>query len=289
MTVPRGSAGSTASSANSTPPVFLLDDADALNSGFLSGSRTTALSGVGVGDSFDLTGSEGKHALVQRLQRSETVNLVDGAGLRLTASVVEPIPGGLRLQVTAVAQEPQPSVAITLVQALAKADRDELAISTAVEVGVDAIVPWQADRSIVIWRADKAAKAKSRWVDAVRSAAKQARRAYLPLVADVVNSKQLSALIHHTIEQGGKAWVLDAAGTVTAANAGLPNVTQNLGLLIVVGPEGGISPAELEAFQAAGAELVRLGPHIMRTSTAGPIAVSRAAERLGRWELNQAP
>jgi len=291
----------------STPPVFIFDNA-------------AALTGLVPGDLVELTGAEGKHAQVQRLQPGEPLDVVDGRGLRLHCEVSESITGGLRLVVIGVAAEPSAATNIVLVQALAKADRDELAISTAVEVGVDQVQPWQADRSIVIWRADKAAKAKQRWVDAIRAATKQARRAWVPLVHDAVNSKQLAARIAAVVSHGGAAWVLDAAGTVTAATAELPNrhsarseaetqnlqvpapdsparhsarseaETQNLQvpapeLLIIVGPEGGISGTELNAFQQAGAQLVRLGSHIMRTSTAGPIAVALAAERLGRWDV----
>jgi len=268
-----------------TPPVFLWDDAPV----------------TPVGATVELLGAEGKHALVQRLAPGERVDVVDGQGLRLACTVTDQIPGGLRLGVFSSTQEPIPMPRITLVQALAKSDRDELAISTAVEVGVYAILPWRADRSIVVWRGDRATKAHSRWVEAVRAATKQARRAWLPPVAHVVSSKQLAIRIASVVEQGGAAWVLEAAGTTTAATAALTNRAQankaqanaaqankaqaaEQELLIIVGPEGGISPTELAAFQAAGAELVRLGPHIMRTSTAGPIAVARAAERLGRWE-----
>jgi len=271
---------------NSTPPVFFLDDAAAV-------SRLTP------GDAMELTGAEGKHAQVQRLTPGEPVTLTDGRGLRISGQVAGQIPTGLAITILDIGQEPAPEVVITLVQALAKSDRDELAISTAVEVGVDAIVPWQADRSIVIWRPDKAEKARQRWVSAIRAATKQARRTWLPPVQHLVNSKQLANQIETTVNHGGAAWVLDAQGTDTAATAALPTNSEGSGqqneatadpldlkspeLLIIVGPEGGIAPTELHAFTEAGAQLVRLGPHIMRTSTAGPVAVARAAERLGRW------
>jgi len=281
--------------ANTTAPVFLFDDA-------------AALAEVVPGSVLRLEGAEGKHALVQRLQVGEPADLVDGHGSRARCVVTGVERNGLSFEVLDIVREPQPGVSLTLVQALAKGGRDELAIETAVEVGVDAIVPWQADRSIVQWRADKAAKSKAKWVDAVRAATKQARRAFLPPVDDVVNSKQLAKRIEQVVHDGGAAWVLDAGGNVTAATAELPIESscaqsqdpaptidsaapakasaQNdsfSALLVIVGPEGGNSPAELDAFTKAGAQLVKLGPHIMRTSTAGPIAVSRAAERLGRW------
>ena len=268
------SAGSTPSAkpdGGATPPVFLIDDKGALT-GLTSGY-------------FDLSGPESKHAQVQRIQVGESIDVVDGQGLRLKCKVENTSDFRFHLKVIDSVQEPAPAVKITLVQALAKSDRDELAITTAVEVGVDAVQPWQADRSIVIWRADKAEKAKAKWQDAVRSAAKQARRAWVPPVYPVVNSKLLAKQIASIVQDGGVAWVLDAAGTITVGDAMLPpsNSADDKELLIIVGPEGGISGSELQLFQDAGAQLVRLGPHIMRTSTAGPIAVSRAVERFGRW------
>lgn len=234
------------------------------------------------GRPFELTGDEAKHAKVLRLQQGELIDVVDGSGLRVVASVVENSGTSLVLQTQSASIDQLPGPGITLVQALAKSDRDEIAIATAVECGVDAIVPWQADRSIVQWRGDRAAKSHSKWVAAVHSATKQSRRSYEPIVQDLVNSKNLTALIDATVGDSGAVWILDGLGETAIAEAPLP--TDSVAkLLIIVGPEGGISEAELKQFKGVGASLVRLGPHVMRTSTPGPIAVAFASQRLGRW------
>ncbi|NKY40711.1 RsmE family RNA methyltransferase, partial [Cellulomonas septica] len=123
------------------------------------------LAGVVAGVTYLLDGSEGRHAgVVQRRGPGERVDVVDGAGVRLVG-VVESVGGeGVHLRVDDVVVEPAPHVALVLVQALAKGDRDEMAIEAATEVGADGVLPWQADRSIVVWRGERAAKSRARWL-----------------------------------------------------------------------------------------------------------------------------
>ena len=245
------------------------------------------LASLDAGDRYLLTGDEGRHArVVQRREVGEAIDLVDGRGLRLRC-VVSGLPDGsggkpqsLELEVTARVVEPAPTPEITLVQALAKGDHSEMAITTAVETGVNAVVPWQADRSIVIWRGDRAEKSRAKWEAAVTAAAKQSRRAYIPTVEPPVNTAQLVNLVKETVADQGVALVLDAAGAISLEAAKLP---VNGKILVIVGPEGGISDTELAALNAAGANSVRLGQYIMRSSTAGPVAIAVIAMKLGRW------
>jgi len=244
-----------------------------------------ALGTLGPGDVYVLDGAEGRHAgVVQRRGPGERLDVVDGAGTRLRC-VVDVVEGGeVRLRVDEVVAEPAPGVVLTLVQALAKGDRDELAVEAAVEVGVDAVVPWQADRSVVVWRGQRAAKSRAKWVATVRSAVKQARRACLPSVAEPVTSRQLAGRVREVVAAGGAAVVLHEAATTALADVALPAPSSAPpALLVVVGPEGGISDAEVAALEEAGAVTARLGPHVLRTSTAGPVAVALLSERLGRW------
>jgi len=254
-----------------TAPLFLADAA--------------VLAPLQVGDHLTLDGDEGRHArVVQRRQVGELLDVSDGHGLRLRC-VIDALPenakSALDLQIQERIAEPAAEPRITLVQALAKGDHSEMAITTAVETGVDAVIPWQADRSIVVWRGDRAVKSAAKWTAAVTAAAKQSRRAWIPPVEAAVNSDQLAALVRQVSQNGGTALVLDAAGDMSLSAVPLPNAGQ---ILIIVGPEGGISDAELTALNAAGAISVRLGPEIMRSSTAGPVAVAIIAMRLGRWE-----
>ena len=184
------------------------------------------------------------------------------------------------LRVEEVVQEPAPDVVVTLVQALAKGDRDEMAIEAATEVGVDAVVPWQAERSIVVWRGDRAAKSRARWLGTVRAAAKQSRRARVPDVEVALDGRGLTERVRAVVAAGGVALVLHEDAGEPLAATGLPEAGE---CLVVVGPEGGIGEGELGRLVEAGARAVRLGPHVLRTSTAGPVALAMLAERLGRW------
>ncbi len=271
-------------------PVFLVE------SGALAATRP--------GGTYLLDGAEGRHAgVVQRRCAGERVDIVDGAGVRLECLVGAVGGEGVTLQVVARTDERAPEVALVLVQALAKGDRDELAIEAATEVGADAVVPWQAERSVVVWRGDRSAKSRLRWLATVRAAAKQSRRAWIPEVELAVDGRGLVERVQRTVGAGGVALVLheeaseplarvDLArlGATTVADDGSSatadgtrGVGQRREVLVVVGPEGGISARELEALVGAGAIAVRLGPHVLRTSTAGPIALALLAQRLGRW------
>jgi 16S rRNA (uracil1498-N3)-methyltransferase len=246
---------------------------------------------VAAGATYTLGGTEGRHAgVVQRKRVGERVDVVDGAGTRLRCTVTHADGGTLALTVDDVVREPAPDVVVTLVQALAKGDRDELAVEAAVEVGADAVVPWQSERSVVVWRGERAVKSHARWVATVRSATKQARRAWLPPVDDAHTTKQLAARTRAVVAAGGAVVVLHEEATTPLAAVPLPAPAPGAAsggpapeLLVVVGPEGGIAEAELAALVEAGATAARLGPHVLRTSTAGPVAVALLSERLGRW------
>jgi len=270
-------------------PVFLAEAGD--------------LGSLAPGDTYLLDGLEGRHAgVVQRRGVGERIDVVDGAGLRLTCRVTAVQASEVTLEVVSVEREPSDGVSVVLVQALAKGDRDELAIEAATEAGVDAVLPWQAERSVVVWRGDRAAKSRARWVATVRAATKQARRASLPGVGDVVDAKGLAARTAQVVAAGGTVLVLHEEATLPIAQAALPALGAGAQepaaqtpedsatgsdapreILVVVGPEGGISERECTLLTEAGATLVRLGPHVLRTSTAGPIAVALLSERLGRW------
>ncbi|MDQ2624284.1 MAG: 16S rRNA (uracil(1498)-N(3))-methyltransferase [Actinomycetota bacterium] len=249
---------------------------------FLAGHGT--LDGIEAGHTYLLDGTEGRHAgVVQRRGVGERIDVVDGAGVRLHTVVEEVASHGLTLRVEAREIEPSPEPALVLVQALAKGDRDELAVEAATELGVDAVVPWQAERSVVVWRGERAAKSQARWRATVRGAVKQSRRAREPEVEDPVDSKALAHRVERTVASGGAALVLHESADDGVAGA-LSSVAAARGeVLVVVGPEGGISDRELEALVAAGALAVRLGPHVLRTSTAGPAALALLAHHLGRW------
>ncbi|MCC9204679.1 16S rRNA (uracil(1498)-N(3))-methyltransferase [Arthrobacter sp. zg-Y769] len=242
------------------------------------------VSAAGPGDVFRLEGPEARHAVsVKRLGIGESVDVVDGAGRRLTGTVTETGASVLELRVENVLNEPAASERFLLVQALAKGDRDEQAVEAATELGVDAVIPWQSDRSIVRWRAEKAAKGQAKWQALTSAAAKQSRRSRIPVVEPALDSRALPArladlnlvLVLHEEADVPLAEALQKLGTRTDDAAA--------DIAVVVGPEGGISPAELAALRGVGAVAVRLGPHVLRSSTAGPSALAVLNQLLGRW------
>ncbi len=232
-----------------------------------------------VGGVFVLGGDEARHAAtVRRLAPGEAVDIADGAGYRLRGTITDGAPGTLAVVVESAAQEEPPAERLVLIQALAKGDRDEQAIEAATELGVDAVVPWQAERSIVRWRADKALKGRAKWESVVTGAAKQSRRAWIPEVHPLIDSARLpgwSARFERVIV------LSETAGNPLAAL-----VDGRLGgdsTAIIVGPEGGISERELLALTESGALVAQLGPHVLRSSSAGPAALVLLNHLLGRW------
>ncbi|MDF2559585.1 MAG: rRNA ((1498)-N(3))-methyltransferase [Microbacterium sp.] len=238
---------------------------------FLVESSTDA----GVGDTVSLTGAEAKHAaVVRRLRVGEAVTVGDGAGVWLTGAAEEVSPTRVEVRISDRVEHPAPSPRILLVQALAKGDRDELAVQAACELGVDEIVPWQASRSVSRWEGPKAVKGRERWATIVREAAKQAHRAWVPEVTAPVSTKQLAERA-----SAQRVLLLDPTASVRLSEI----EADGRDLVLVVGPEGGISDEELDRLTAAGAERVLLGDTVLRTSTAGPAAIAVLSVALGRW------
>jgi 16S rRNA (uracil1498-N3)-methyltransferase len=234
--------------------------------------------GTGADGSYVLTGPEGRHAVsVRRLRPGEGLVLTDGAGRWAEAEVVG-AEGKDRLVVRLgeVAEEPAQSPRITVVQALPKGDRGELAVETMTEVGVDAIVPWAAARCVTQWKGDRGLKALGKWRATAREAGKQSRRVRFPDVADAATTKQVAALL----ADADFAAVLHESGDEPLATAELPASGD---IVLVVGPEGGVSPEELAMFAQAGAKAYRLGRSVLRTSTAGTAAAALLLGRSGRW------
>lgn len=242
------------------------------------------LDGMRSGAEYLLDGTEGRHAgVVQRRGPGERVDVVDCTGVRLRGRVLRVTVDGVHLAVDEVRREQRTWPALVLAQALAKGDRDELAIEAATELGADTVVPWQAERSIVVWRGERAARSRARWLGTVRTATKQSRRSRVPDVEHAVDTAALATRVASLVGAGGVALVLHEAATVPLATAALPEPGRQAEVLVVVGPEGGVAPGELADLTGAGALPVRLGPLVLRTSTAGPAALALLNDRLARW------
>jgi 16S rRNA (uracil1498-N3)-methyltransferase len=243
-----------------TPPVFFCDS----SAGFES-------------ERFTLTGAEGRHATtVRRLAAGERVDVTDGSGRLARCEVVGVRPGELDLVVRARLAEPAPRCRIVVVQAVLKGDRGELAVELMTEVGVDEMVPWAAERCVARWRPDRQDKALSRWRSTAREAAKQSRRARFP----VVTEQAATAEVARRVSGASAALLLDPTADCQLAGAPLPSDGE---IMLIVGPEGGLTDAESATFAAAGAVPMRLGPSILRASTAGAVAGALVLSASGRW------
>jgi 16S rRNA (uracil1498-N3)-methyltransferase len=221
-------------------------------------------------------GAEGRHAVeVLRLAPGERVRVGDGQGAVAEGDVVAAGAEGLRIAVRARFEVPAPSPEFVLVQALPKGDRGPLAVELATELGVDRIVPWTASRCVTRWREDRAEKGLAKWRSAARSAAKQSRRPHLPEVTEPMTPREVCGLL----ADADLAVVLHEQARRPLAELPIPSTGM---VVVVVGPGGGLTDGEVVAFRAAGAQAVRLGPEVLRTSTAGAAALAALSSR-SRW------
>jgi 16S rRNA (uracil1498-N3)-methyltransferase len=213
---------------------------------------------------------------VKRLESGESILVGDGAGTVLLCTVSAVAKGRIEARVVSRTVEKPPVCRLVVVQALPKGDRGELAVELMTELGVDEIAPWSAARSIAQWREARGDKALLRWRRTAREAAKQSRRPFVPVIAELASTRVVAERIR---AQAG--FVLHEAAAESLATIELPTTEE---LILVVGPEGGISDDELAAFTDAGARPVRLGAPVLRTSTAGAAALAALSLRLDRWK-----
>lgn len=224
-----------------------------------------------------LDGPEGRHAAtVRRLRPGERLLLADGAGGLAACRASAVTADRLDLEVLGVDRVPAASPQVTVVQALPKTDRGERAVEAMTEAGVDTVVPWQAVRCVTRWREGRGEKALAGWRSTARESAKQARRAWLPTVTELASTAQVRA----RLAAADVALVLHEGADEPLASVPLPDVGT---IVLVVGPEGGIAPDEVAAFTAVGAAAVRLGPTVLRTSTAGVAALAVVNAHTPRW------
>lgn len=236
-----------------------------------------------VGSVVEVVGEEARHALrVSRLRVGERILVGNGTGSVGGGEVVAADRDRFSVRLDEVRADPDPSRSIVLVQALAKGDRDERAVEQATEFGVDRIVPWQAERSVSRWDgaggAEKAAKGVAKWRRIAREASKQSLRARIPAVAEPVTLVGLCELA----QADTAVLVLHPEGG-EALSAYAPRLPADIDVHLVVGPEGGLSDRELEQLAESGAEVLRLGDTVLRTSSAGPAALAVLNVALGRW------
>lgn len=237
----------------------------------------------GAGELAVVDGDEGFHASnVRRIRVGEQIDLSDGAGTLAHCVVEETAKGRLSARVTERVAIASARPTVTVVQALPKSDRSELAVELATEAGADGFVAWQATRCVARWDGPKVDKGLRRWEAVARSAARQSRRAYVPTVDGVVSTSALTQRVADAV--AGGAVVLALHESATEPFAELP-LAQGDSLMLIVGPEGGIADEEIAALTGAGAKAVRLGPTVLRTSTAAAVALGAIGALTTRWDI----
>lgn len=235
------------------------------------------LAGARAGSALTIVGPEARHAVsVMRMEPGEGIELVDGEGRRVRGTVAS-VEGrdSLGIDVVDVIDEPAPELRLTVIQALPKGEHAELAVDLMTQVGVDAIVPWAAQRSVAQWKPDRAEKARAKWITAAAAASKQSRRARTPVIGALASFADACALVSNA----GVGLVLHEEASSSLAAAWLPSAGE---VVIVVGPEGGLADDERAALRNSGALEVRLGPTVLRSSLAGAVAVTAISAR-ARW------
>lgn len=243
----------------STPPVFLVER--------LPERELTVLDGP-----------EGHHAAtVRRLRAGERLVLTDGAGTRADCVVEAAGKDSLELRITGRTTVPAATPRVTVAQALVKGDRGELAVELATEAGADRVVPWRAKRCVARWDdGPRGAKALAKWRSTVTSAAKQARRSWLPEVTEPVGTRGLAELV----ERADLALLLHESGKDSLAELALPEHGE---VLLIIGPEGGVDDEERERLARAGAVETRLGGEVLRASSAAAVALGALGALTPRW------
>jgi 16S rRNA (uracil1498-N3)-methyltransferase len=226
------------------------------------------LNGVGVGSLISMPASVAHHIRVMRIETDESIELVDGHGKRLSGTVN---PEG-HCVVASVQVDPQPALRIDVAQALIKGDRLENSLDMLTQVGVTGLIPWIADHSVVRWNKEKSAKQLVKWKNVTNAATEQSRRSWTPVIHEPMTSNALA----QRLPTYDYVVVLEESGTTHSLKIDSGSV------LLIVGPEGGVSAHERELF--ASAVSVRLGTNVFRSETAGVVGVSYLFSKSGEWD-----
>ena len=225
-----------------------------------------------VGETVVIAGDEGRHAAtVKRLRVGEAVDVTAGLGVRLVGEVVEVRRGAVAVEIRDRVEVARPQPTLTVVQALARGGRDEHAVEAMTEVGVDHVVGWEAARCVARWTDRTSAK----WTTTAHGAAKQSRRVWWPQISGPASTADVAT----RCKGADLAVVLHEAATAKLSSLEVPTAGR---VVVVVGPEGGITDDELEVLANASGRVVLLGGSVLRSSTAGVAALSVICAKT-RW------
>ena len=223
------------------------------------------------GERVELTGEDARHAArVLRLRPGEEITVSDGRGDVVRARVAAASASAVEAEVIERHSVPAPVPRVIACPAVPKSGKLDLEVQKLTEIGVDEIRPWLAARSVPRWDDAKAARQGDRLRQIAREAAKQSRRAFLPEVADpgeLILGDGVVVVLHEEAE--------------TRLRTGLPQPAP-ASVTVVTGPEGGLTPEEVERFRVGGAAVLGLGPTVLRAETAALVGVTLVLGSYGR-------
>ncbi len=229
---------------------------------------------LGLGSTLEVDGDEAHHAIkVLRVNLGEEILLADGSGAWLRGKVESIAKKSFVVTVLerGMAQEILPELIV--IQAMMKSERAKEAIELLTVSGAKTIIPWQSARSIAQWQDDLGEK----WMKSAIAAAKQSRRLTLPEIETPITTAQIAKRF------GGDTnlFILHESATTKISEAS-KSITSGP-IVIVVGPEGGLTGEELGQLGAAGGTVVLLGKEVFRSAHAGFAALSAISALIGRW------
>lgn len=229
---------------------------------------------LSAGTTQELGGDEGHHAVaVMRLGIGEQIKIADGAGNWVSGTITEVNKKSLKIDVAQRGSAQAGKPELIVVQAVTKSDRTKEMLELLTVGGADQIIPWQAERCISKWKSDSAQK----WQSAIKDAAKQSRRVKLPVLGDEVTTNQLIKLF----QPADKVVILHESADTGISQLNLSNEFARV--ILIIGPEGGVSDNEISQLESAGAVTARMGELVLRSAHAGFAALSAVQSSIGRW------
>jgi 16S rRNA (uracil1498-N3)-methyltransferase len=228
-----------------------------------------------VGSSYEFDSDDAQHAIrVLRMSAGEVFMLSDGRGKWSKVKIFAVKKKSLEVEVMETGIQDPLEVSFTVVQALPKGDRLKESIELLTEGGVDTIIPWSAQRSI-----GKADKGVEKLQVTAREASKQSRRLFIPDVTDVANTSKVVELI----PQHDLVLVFHESAKSKVSEIITRKYFESRSVMIIIGPEGGITDEELGLFKSAGAKVALMGRPILRSAHAGLAAMSAVNALIKVW------
>ena len=221
----------------------------------------------------EVDGDEAHHGVnVLRLKTSEEVKISDGVGNWGVGTVSQVNKKSFTVEILDRGFEPASKQRVVVVQAILKNDANKEAVDFLTQVGADEIIPWQSQHSI--GKFDD--KSLSKWQSAARESSRQSRRVRIPVISNAYSTENLISKIKGL----QNIFVLHESADNRLSQI---EINQEADVILIVGPEGGLSEIEVNTFVTAGAKIVRLGESVLRAANAGAAAASVVMSRTGKW------